>query len=168
MLRKLAKGSHGFGGGNGRAAAPLSIIGSDVRIVGNIITQGEMQIDGQVEGDIACARLVVGEGARITGEVKADSVRIHGRVEGRIIATAVTIARSAEVVGDITHDTLEMEAGGRLEGHLIRKDSQPAPALPAQLPTKPPALEAPRPAPAAVARDEVEDEAEGELAEAAQ
>lgn len=143
MLRKLAKGSNGFGAANGRTATPLSIIGADVRIVGNIITQGEMQIDGQVEGDIACARLVVGEGARIVGEVTADNVRIHGRVEGRIIATAVTIARSAEVVGDITHETLEIEAGGRLEGRLIRKSPHPAVATPA--------LEAPRPAPAAIA-----------------
>lgn len=142
MLRKLARGSQGAGG-QGRAAVPLSIIGADVRVVGNIITQGEMQIDGQVEGDIACTRLVVGEGARITGEVTADTVRIHGHVDGRIIANAVTIARSAEVVGDITHETLEIEAGGRLEGHLIRKGSQPAAVTPA--------LEAPRPALAAVA-----------------
>ncbi|MGE5477054.1 MAG: bactofilin family protein [Bacteroidales bacterium] len=113
----------------------MSIIGSDVRIVGNIITQGEMQIDGQVEGDIACSRLVVGEAARITGEVTADTMRIHGRLEGRIVANSVTIARSAEIVGDIIHETLEIEAGGRLEGHLIRKGTQPAT----------PQLEAPKP-----------------------
>jgi cytoskeletal protein CcmA (bactofilin family) len=128
MLRKLAKGSQG--GTTGRTNLPMSIIGADVRIVGNIITQGEMQIDGQVEGDIDCARLVLGETARITGEVTADTVRVHGRLEGRIIANSVTIARSAEVVGDITHDTLEIEAGGRLEGHLIRKGSQPATVTP--------------------------------------
>lgn len=129
MLRKLAKGSQGMGA-SGRPAIPVSIIGADVRIVGNIITQGEMQIDGQIEGDIACARLVVGEAGRILGEVTADIVRVHGRLEGRIIANSVTIAKSAEVVGDITHDTLEIEAGGRLEGHLIRKGAQPVAAAP--------------------------------------
>lgn len=137
MLRKLAKGSQGSAGSQGRAA-PLSIIGADVRIVGNIITEGEMQIDGQVEGDIACSRLVVGETARIVGEVTANNVRIHGQVDGRIIANSVTIARTAEVVGDITHETMEMEAGGKLEGHLIRKSSQPParPALAAPRPTE--------------------------------
>lgn len=138
MLRKLTKGSQGLGGSAGRPAIPVSIIGADVRIVGNIITQGEMQIDGQVEGDISCARLVVGEGGRIVGEVTADTVRVHGRLEGRILANSVTVAKSAEVVGDITHETLEIEAGGRLEGHLFRKGSQPV--------TPPPQLAAPKPA----------------------
>lgn len=134
MLRKLAKGAQA-NGGLARRGGPLSIIGADVRIVGNIITEGEMQIDGQLDGDIACNRLVVGESARITGEVKADSVRIHGHVNGRIIANSVTVARTAEIIGDITHETLEIEAGGRLEGHLIRK-SAPA-ATPALAPPRP-------------------------------
>lgn len=161
MFRKTAKGSNGSGGG----AVPMSIIGSDVRIVGNIITQGEMQIDGQVEGDITCARLVVGEGARITGAITADTVRIHGRVEGRITATAVTVARSAEVVGDITHDTLETQAGGRIEGHLIRKGTQATPQLaPPQA-----ALAAPEPKPKqAEARSEELSPLDAAAAEAAQ
>jgi len=79
MLRKLANAAPSLGGGHSaRSGSHLSVIGPDVRIVGDIITQGEMQIDGQVEGDITCQTLVVGEGARITGEVSADSVRVHG------------------------------------------------------------------------------------------
>lgn len=154
MLRKLAKGP-GLGGSSGRVAIPLSVIGADVRIVGDIITQGEMQIDGQVEGDITCQRLVVGEGARIIGEVTADCVRVHGHLNGKILANSVTIAKSAQVVGDITHETLEIEAGGHLEGHLIRKGSQQTAATPA--------LEAPRKAIAAETPS-----ASAETAEAAQ
>jgi cytoskeletal protein CcmA (bactofilin family) len=117
MLRKLAKG----GSGSAPRAVALSVIGPDVRIVGDIITQGEMQIDGQVEGDITCQTLVVGEGARIVGEVTAENVRVHGHLTGKIVATQVAIARSAQVEGDITHESLEIEAGASLEGHLIRK-----------------------------------------------
>lgn len=134
MFGKTAKGQ-------GRSTMPLSVIGADVRIVGDIITQGEMQIDGQVEGDITCARLVIGEGGRIMGAVKADTIRIHGHVTGTIVADAVKIAKTAQVVGDVTHETMEMEAGGHVEGHLIRKSTTPAA----------PALEAPRPAIAAPA-----------------
>jgi cytoskeletal protein CcmA (bactofilin family) len=110
-----------MGGSSGRTAVPLSVIGADVRIVGDVITQGEMQIDGQLEGDITCQNLVIGEGARITGEITAEHVRIHGHVSGKIVANSVVIARSAHVVGDIVHESLEIEAGGHLEGHLIRK-----------------------------------------------
>jgi cytoskeletal protein CcmA (bactofilin family) len=127
MLRKLANAAPSLGGGHSaRSGSHLSVIGPDVRIVGDIITQGEMQIDGQVEGDITCQTLVVGEGARITGEVSADSVRVHGTLDGKINSNTVTLAKSAKVVGDITHETLEIEAGAHLEGHLIRKAPQAA------------------------------------------
>lgn len=125
MLRKLAKGGNVLGNGSASRTIPLSVIGPDVRIVGDIITQGEMQIDGQVEGDITCQTLVVGEGARITGEVTAETVRVHGALTGKINANQVMIAKSAQVVGDITHDSLEIEAGGHLEGHLIHKSGNP-------------------------------------------
>ncbi|MGE5504525.1 MAG: bactofilin family protein [Actinomycetota bacterium] len=97
------------------------MIGADVRIVGDIITQGEMQIDGQVDGDITCQRLVVGEGGRIAGEVSAETVEVHGELSGKVNASTVIIAKSARVIGDITHDSLEIEAGAYMEGHCIRK-----------------------------------------------
>jgi cytoskeletal protein CcmA (bactofilin family) len=129
MLPKLGKAlgavSHAAHSGsrNANGGLPLSVIGSDVKIVGNIITQGEMQIDGQVEGDISCARLLVGEGGRITGEVTAESVHVHGELTGRINAGAVIIARSAKVVGDVTQETIEIEAGASIEGRVIRRES---------------------------------------------
>lgn len=146
MLQKLTKSMPSQ---NSRPTAPLSVIGPDVRIIGNILTQGEMQIDGQVEGDITCQTLVVGEGARIAGAVIAESVRVHGHLSGRIDANTVMIARSAEVVGDITHESLEIEAGGHVEGHLIRKGTPRTKALPPAEGKK--VIEAPAPVEAAQA-----------------
>lgn len=147
MLQKLTKGTPSQ---SPRPAVPLSVIGPDVRIIGDIITQGEMQIDGKVEGDITCQMLVVGEGARISGAVTAETVRVHGHLSGKVDANTVMIARSAEVIGDITHESLEIEAGGQVEGHLIRKAAQRAKALlPAASDDKKPA-EAPAKAPAAI------------------
>ncbi|HSV30280.1 MAG TPA: polymer-forming cytoskeletal protein, partial [Candidatus Omnitrophota bacterium] len=131
MLQKLVKATGAAGlGSSSRPTAGLSVIGPDVRIVGDIITKGEMQIDGEVEGDIACQTLVVGEGARIAGAVTAETVRVHGELNGRIEAETVVIARSARVVGDVTHTSLEIEAGAQLEGHIARKAgaAKPAPA----------------------------------------
>lgn len=125
MLPKLGKALGAATGGhsarNGSNGLPLSVIGADVRIVGNIFTQGEMQIDGQVEGDIACQRLLVGEGARITGEVTAETVQVHGELNGKINATSVMIAKSAKVTGDVIQESLEIEAGASMEGRLVRK-----------------------------------------------
>lgn len=128
MLQKFVKHSHGTGGASSSQRPALSVIGPDVRIVGDIHTQGEMQIDGQVEGDITCQVLVVGEGGSISGEISAETVRVHGEVTGKIVAKTVAIARSAKVIGDITHECLEIEAGAHMEGHCIRPGTQ-APAL---------------------------------------
>lgn len=126
MLPKLGKALGAATGGHsarsGSNGLPLSVIGADVRIVGNIFTQGEMQIDGQVEGDITCHRLLVGEGARITGEVSAETVQVHGELNGKINATSVMIAKSAKVTGDVIQESLEIEAGASMEGRLVRKN----------------------------------------------
>lgn len=122
MLRKFGKPTPGAG------PAPLSIIGSDVRIVGDIITDGEMQIDGQVEGDIACKTLIIGPTAQISGEIKAGTIRIHGQVTGRLAADHVTIGRSGKVTGDICHGSLEISSGAQVEGHFLRKEATPEPA----------------------------------------
>jgi cytoskeletal protein CcmA (bactofilin family) len=128
MLPKFGKalGAVTSGGHSSRGSSqglPLSMIGPDVRIVGNIITQGEMQIDGQVEGDIACHRLLVGEGGRITGEVTAETVQVHGELNGKINATTVLITKSGRVTGDVIQESLEIEAGASMEGRLIRRGS---------------------------------------------
>jgi len=125
MLRKLGKSS------DSASSSPLSIIGADVRIVGNITTEGEMQIDGRVEGDISCKTLVIGASAHIVGEVKAQTVRIYGEVSGRLAADHVTIGRTGRVTGDICHGSLEIQSGAQVEGHFLRRDAQPeAMALP--------------------------------------
>lgn len=104
----------------------VSIIGADVRIVGDIITEGEMQIDGRVEGDITCKTLVIGPGGHIVGEIKAERVRIHGEVSGKLSADHITIGRTGHVTGDIQHDSLEIESGAQVEGHFLRKGHAPA------------------------------------------
>lgn len=126
MLQKLVRAASSGGSGvSGTRGHILSVIAPDVRIVGDIMTQGEIQVDGQVEGDITCATLVVGEGARISGEVTAEHVKVHGELNGKINAAVICIARSARVVGDVTHESLEIEAGAHVEGHCIRKAATP-------------------------------------------
>ena len=41
--------------------APASVIGPDLTIVGNLVSRGEVQIDGEVQGDIHGTNIVIGE-----------------------------------------------------------------------------------------------------------
>ncbi len=94
-----------------------SIIGADISIVGDLSSEGEVQIDGFVDGDIRTKTLLIGESATVKGEIVGDTVRVYGRFTGLIKARAVTLTKSARVVADILHETLSIEDGASLDGH---------------------------------------------------
>lgn len=100
--------------------APPSIISSDLKITGDLLSEGEIQVDGRVNGDIRTRALVVGETAIVKGEIIADKVRVLGRVDGQIKAKIVKLAKTAHVVGDVLHEDLAIETGAFLEGHCKR------------------------------------------------
>jgi cytoskeletal protein CcmA (bactofilin family) len=105
-----------------RTTAP-SIISPDLKIKGDLICNGDIQIDGTIEGDVVSRSITVGEGADIRGAISGDSVRICGSVNGQIKGTTVTLAKTAKVVGDVMHQTLSIEPGAFFEGQCRRIDA---------------------------------------------
>jgi cytoskeletal protein CcmA (bactofilin family) len=103
----------------GRKQVP-SIISASLRIVGNLVSDGEVQVDGAIEGDVTCHTLTVSENATIRGEVEAETVRVHGAVHGQIKATNVSMGPTAKVMGDVIHSNLIIESGAFVEGHCKR------------------------------------------------
>lgn len=107
-----------------------SIISADLRINGDLVCSGDVQVDGWVEGDIQSRNIVIGEGATVQGGLQAETVRVCGVVNGQIKADSVVLEKTAKVTGDVLHKTLAMEQGASLEGMCKRLDSAvPAPAL---------------------------------------
>ncbi len=104
-----------------------SIISSDLKIVGNLFCDGDMQIDGQIEGDIETNSLTVGETANVKGIIRADVVRISGKVSGEVQADKVILTKTAHVEGDVIHRDLAIENGAYLEGAVRRVDSSSLP-----------------------------------------
>lgn len=105
--------------------SPPSIISADLKIIGDLSSKGEIQVDGTVDGDIRTKTLLVGETAQIKGEIVAESVFIHGSVNGQIKAQDVTLSKTAHMVGDILHENLSIETGAFLEGHCKRLVQKP-------------------------------------------
>ncbi len=93
-----------------------SIISADVKIVGHVSSQGELDINGTIEGDVRATALTVGETGAVKGEVIAESVVVRGSVEGRIRGRKVQLCTGAKVHGDIYHASLAIEPNAIFEG----------------------------------------------------
>ena len=74
---------------------PPSILSKNLKVTGNLDSIDEIQIDGQLIGDVTANVLIVGESADINGEVTADTLRVHGKVTGQIRAKSVSLAKTA-------------------------------------------------------------------------
>ena len=105
-----------------KAKPPASVLSSDLTVTGNLKTSGDVQIEGQVDGDIRAHLLTVGEGATVRGECIADDVVVNGRVVGRVRGLKVRLTSTARVEGDIIHKTIAIESGAHFEGSVQRQD----------------------------------------------
>jgi len=101
----------------------FSILASDVEIIGNVSAGVDLHIDGKVQGDVTCAKLVQGEGSIIAGKVTAESAKLSGYVEGSIETNDLVIESSARVKGDVIYSNLTIAPGGQIEGKLSYKST---------------------------------------------
>jgi cytoskeletal protein CcmA (bactofilin family) len=99
-----------------------SLLSNDLTIRGNVSTNGDIQIEGTIEGDVRAHMLIVGESATIKGEIAADEVVVNGRVIGRLRGLKVRLTATARVEGDIIHKTIAIESGAHFEGTVQRQE----------------------------------------------
>jgi len=93
-----------------------SLISKQLVVHGNLTADGDIQVDGTVEGDIKTNVLTIGEGGTVKGAITAQSVMVAGTIQGQVRAKTVSLARTARMQGDIWHESLAIEAGARFEG----------------------------------------------------
>jgi cytoskeletal protein CcmA (bactofilin family) len=94
-----------------------SVIDAWLTITGNLQSEGEVQVDGKINGDIRCAHLTVGKEASIVGNITADEVVVRGKVKGVIRANRVILQDSARVESEIFHKRFSIEEGAIFDGH---------------------------------------------------
>ena len=103
--------------------SPPSLLSSDLFIKGNLTTTGDIQIEGEIEGNIKANLLTIGQYAKIKGEINSDEIIINGYISGTIRAKKVTLSSSAKVEGDIIHNTIAIETGAHFEGSIEKTDN---------------------------------------------
>src|SRR4029453_8877781 len=107
-------------GGMFRVMRGGTVIGSGLKIEGNVSAEGLVEVNGQIEGDGRCTSLVISPNAQIVGTVAAEKVVVNGRVEGPIQGGDVVLKSKAHVVGDIRHQSLTIEKGAYFEGRAAQ------------------------------------------------
>ena len=110
-----------------------SVISAELIVRGTLISAGDVQVDGKIDGDIRAAGLTIGEQAVITGDVYAEEATVRGRVEGSIRARKVTLCATCHVEGNILHEALSVESGAFFEGNC-RHSSNPLADAPEAVP----------------------------------
>ena len=96
-----------------------SIIALRTAIRSNVASKGEIQ----VQGDIHCGSLLLGDTAQVVGGVIAEDIVVRGRVVGSIRGVRVTLQAQSHIEGDIIHQSLAIEQGAYFEGKSRRTDN---------------------------------------------
>jgi cytoskeletal protein CcmA (bactofilin family) len=103
-----------------------SVIGPDLTILGNLVSKGEVHVEGEVQGDMHASHIMVGEKAKVTGSIVAEEVVVRGHVMGSIRGRRVSLQSTSHVDGDIYHQTLAIEQGAFFEGKSRRAEDPTA------------------------------------------
>lgn len=97
---------------------PETTIGANTRFVGTLTSDGNVRIDGSMEGDIEIlGNLIIGETGRVIATVKAQNVHVSGAVKGEVMAAEnLEISPTGKLWGDIATAALHIEPGGLFRG----------------------------------------------------
>ena len=107
-----------------------TIIGQSVKVKGNFQGQGNIIIEGSVEGNVITSNfLFIGSKAKINANVEAKDANIGGEVNGNIKTQGyLEIKSSAKISGDIEATEISIEKGAVLNGNCnmsnIKKDQK--------------------------------------------
>ena len=107
-----------------------SLIGASTRMDGNVVFHGGLRIDGHVRGDVLAAgetpgMLVIGEHARVDGDIVAAHLIVSGIVHGSVtVSGLVELQPKARIIGDLRYRSLEIQQGAIVEGALSQFDGE--------------------------------------------
>jgi cytoskeletal protein CcmA (bactofilin family) len=131
--REEVEGKDGQDPDRGRTEAAMAeegevtIVGAGARLEGNVVSAGNLRIDGQVKGQInAEGDVALSPQSQVEADIRAQNVSIAGRFKGSIqVKGKAHLARGGRIDGNITSKTLVVEEGGVFHGQSIMDGSSP-------------------------------------------
>ncbi len=95
-----------------------TIIGSTIKIEGDLVSNGNIVVEGEVSGSLKTEKsLRVGPDAKVKADVKASEALIAGTVEGNLVIDGkIQLTETAVVSGDIKAKVLSIDPGATFNG----------------------------------------------------
>ncbi|MFW5832253.1 MAG: bactofilin family protein [Prolixibacteraceae bacterium] len=105
----------------------INILSEGTIIKGDIIADGDIRIDGNLNGNIeAKGRLVIGPKGKVEGEINCNNIEVSGYIKGKInVSDLLTMKASAEINGDIAAGKLSVEPGSIFTGTCTMGEEKP-------------------------------------------
>ncbi len=102
-----------------------TLIGSSIKIEGDLVSNGSINVEGEVVGSLKTEkRLRVGEKAKVVADVKAQEAYISGAIQGNLnVSGRVELTSTARVTGDIQATVLTIAAGAVFNGKSTMPES---------------------------------------------
>ncbi len=97
----------------------INLIGSGTEINGDVNSNGDIRIDGTLNGNLNTkGKVVIGETGKAKGEVTCKNADISGKIEGKItVSDLLSLKPSSLIEGDIVANKLAIEPGARFTGN---------------------------------------------------
>lgn len=104
-----------------------NVISKETSIKGDIKAQGNIRVEGRVEGTLDSKnKIVIGESALVIGQLNAEEAEISGKVEGEVRCAGVLfLKKSAIITGNIYTQKLVVESGAKFNGKCQMGDFTP-------------------------------------------
>lgn len=104
-------------------AAAETVVGPSVKIQGDLVSEGNIRIEGAVAGKVHTTQSVhVGDKAKIAADVQAGNAIIAGEVHGNLrVAESLILQSTARIAGDISCTILRVEDGAQFSGKCSMK-----------------------------------------------
>ena len=109
------------GGGMADNNGEVTIVGTGARLEGNVVSAGNLRIDGQVKGQInADGDVTLSPQSQVEADIRAQNVSVAGKFKGNVVVKGKAhLARGGRIDGNITSKTLVVEEGGIFHGQSI-------------------------------------------------
>jgi cytoskeletal protein CcmA (bactofilin family) len=109
----------------------INLIGTGTMIEGNIVSNGDIRIDGSLKGNLSTkGKVIVGDTGKISGEVICKNFEVEGSVDGKVMVTELLSLRAkSKILGDISTSKLAIEPGAVFTGKCDMSGSHHNPSL---------------------------------------